>query len=127
MKTIIIITEDYVFYKLLELPINGTIKNCRTVQCKSYEELKKDKNLSKYDLVILDGVLSGVASFEIVIHLRNEKKFLAPIYFISEVGVEYFRTKAFEAGITEYFTKPFDPFSVTEKIAQILRKSEKNL
>ncbi len=123
MKTIVIISEDYIFYKLFEPVLKNKIADCNILHYSSFDEVKLQINNSKCDLIIADGVMSGVASFEIINYLRLEQRIIVPIFFISEVNIDYFRTKAFEAGVSIYYDKPINPFEVSDAIVNALNKN----
>lgn len=122
MKTIIIISEDYIFYKLFEPVLKNKIADCKIVYFNSFEQVKTQIDKNKCDLIVADGVMSGVASFEIINYLRLEKRIIVPIFFISEVNIEYFKTKAFESGVSVYYNKPINPYEVSDAIINALNK-----
>jgi DNA-binding response OmpR family regulator len=123
MKTIVIISEDYILYKLFEPVLKNKMADSTILHFSSFEEVKTQIDKSKCDLIVADGVMSGVASFEIINYLRLEQRIIVPIFFISEVNIEYFQTKAFESGVSVYYNKPINPFEVSDAIVNALNKN----
>ena len=124
MKTIVIISEDYIFLKLLEPILKKKTPDSKIIHCDSFEQVKSKVNKSDCHLIVADGVMSGVASFEIINYLRIVQRIVVPIFFISEVNNEYFKTKAYEVGASVYYTKPFNPFELTDAIVNSLKQEK---
>ncbi len=70
------------------------------------------------DLVLLDIVLGrGIDGFEVCRRLRSMAEFeKIPILFISALTEEKDRHRGFEAGGTDYITKPFNPDEVLSRV-----------
>ncbi len=120
MKLIFIISEDYIFFAILNQFFKLEFPDCTIKGCSSFAEVQNNIKSHTPDLIISHGVMSGVASFEIVNYLRIEKKLKVPIFFVSEVRVHSFQLKAFEVGVNDFFEKPFDPYEIKEYISQAL-------
>jgi len=120
MKLVSIISEDYIFYAILNQFFKLEFPDCHVNGCSSFAEVQMCIKNRIPDLIISHGVMSGVASFEIVNYLRIEKKLKMPIFFVSEVRVHSFQLKAFEVGVNDFFEKPFDPYEMKEYIRQAL-------
>ena len=124
MKTIAIISEDYIFIKLFIPLLEQKIPDCTILQCNNFTEVKDTLDKNHCDLIIADGILSGVASFEIVEHLRLDMGIIAPILFFSEMQPDYFRNKALDSGVTHFYKKPFSPVDASEEIRQLLQTEQ---
>lgn len=120
MKLVLIISEDYIFYAILSRFFKQEFPECQIFGCSSFAETKKFISDKVPDLIISHGVMSGVASFEIVNYLRIAKRMKTPIFFISEVRVHSFQLKSFEVGVNDFFEKPFNPYEMKSQIRQAL-------
>jgi DNA-binding response OmpR family regulator len=94
------------------------------------EMLKKD--LEEFDLILLDVMMGGVSGFKAAHIIRNEKKLLTPIIFLTAKGDENDVLTGFNVGGDDYITKPFSIKEVVARIKAILKrgtveKEERNL
>lgn len=122
MKQIGIISEDIIFIKLLETFLLKKSTDITITCFSSYAQITKEIDNYALDIILIDGIMSGAASFEIMVYLRYTKKIICPFYFFSQVGQEFFKTKAFYSGANRYFEKPFDHHAVTNEILKELEK-----
>jgi DNA-binding response OmpR family regulator len=124
MKRIAIITENIIFIKLLKSLLDRKIPDSHITHFSSFPDIKEQINQANFDLILVDGIISGVASFEIINYLRHEKKVISPVYYFSEARQDYIRVKAYEIGVNYYYEKPFDPHKVTNEIVTNLTRGE---
>lgn len=73
------------------------------------------------DLILLDINMPDISGFEISCRIRKNPK-LADTYIIMLTGVleESVRNQGFEAGANDFFTKPFRPVQLLDKIRALL-------
>ena len=124
MKKLAVISENIIFTKIMVSFLKRTIPECSIIHFSSFPQVKSTVNGDVYDGIIVDGIISGVASFEIIDYLRLQKNFICPIYFFSEVHANFFKSKAYETGVNYYYEKPFDPHKVTQDIVSSLSAVE---
>lgn len=127
MKHIGIISEDIIFYKLLETFLIKKITDVSIAHFDSFSDISNRIDSTNNQIILIDGIMSGVASFEIITYLRYTKNISCPIFFFSEVGQEFFKTKAYFAGANRYYEKPFDHHTVTDEIIAELENQEQEL
>lgn len=120
MKHIAIISENIIFIKLLGSFLDRKIPDSRITHFSSFSDIKEKIDQANFDLILVDGIISGVASFEIINYLRHEKKVISPVYYFSEARQDYIRVKAYEIGVNYYYEKPFDPHKVTNEMVNNL-------
>lgn len=120
MYKIAIISENVIFTKLLGSFLSKKIPECAVVRFSSFPAVKKNIDKIVFDFIIIDGIIAGVASFEIINYLRLEKKIITPIYFFSEIRTESFKSEAYQTGVNFYYEKPFDPHIVTNEMINSL-------
>lgn len=93
------------------------------------EALKKP--LEDFDLILLDVMMTGISGFKAAHVIRNEKKLLTPIIFLTAKGEENDILTGFNVGGDDYISKPFSIKEVVARIKAILKrgtaeKEEKN-
>jgi DNA-binding response OmpR family regulator len=120
MINVVIISKDIIFINLMQAMLWHKLPACNIFQFSSFPEVKDKIEGDMFDFIIVDGMVSGVASFEIVNFLRIEKKITTPIYFFSEVHSESFKSKAFETGVSNYYEKPFDPVIAVNQMTSFI-------
>ena len=114
---IIIICEDLVLDVLLKKALKLWLETASVVFYTSFSEVKSMSPGVHVDLIILDDVITGSASHEIVHILRQKKKIKCPVYYLSsaEYGEE---KKALYRGANYFFKKPFDPEQLMQHIIE---------
>ena len=120
MGQIAIISENIIFFKHLRTFLNRKMPECAILQFSLFPYIKEKIDEGTFDLIVVDGIISGVGSFEIINYLRLEKKISSPICFFSDVRTDNFKAKAYESGVNYYYEKPFDPHVVTNDIVSSL-------
>jgi len=77
----------------------------------------------KPDLVLLDTALTDIDGFEICRQLKASLRYWwIPIVMLSERAEVKDRVKAFESGVDDYVTAPFDLPELKARIGMILRR-----
>jgi DNA-binding response OmpR family regulator len=120
MHQIAIISENIIFTKLLDSYLRRKVSKCLIIQFSSFPDIKEIIDRTDFDLIIVDGIISGVASFEIVNYLRHDKKVICPIYYFSDAHNDFFKIKPYITGVNYHYKKPFDAHAVTNEIAAFL-------
>lgn len=74
------------------------------------------------DLILLDAEMPGMSGFEVCAKLRSELKFLdVPILFVTSHRDESFELAGFDAGASDFITKPVMPRLVLARVMAQLR------
>jgi DNA-binding NtrC family response regulator len=108
MQKILIISEDFVFITVMHRILNNHFPSAKIHHFQSFADIKNILFREKADFIILDDVITGAASHEVVSYLRLEKKIISPIYYFS--NTEYHEeVKALERGANFFIKKPFNP------------------
>lgn len=116
--TIAVITNDILFWNLLQPVIKHKLPDCSVVACTSYDEIKRNFEQYVFHLVLLDGGMVGVSPIEITYSLRTTLKVIAPIWFFYEISIEAYQHRARLMGVNRLLTKPFDPYTVAGEVAE---------
>jgi two-component system, OmpR family, alkaline phosphatase synthesis response regulator PhoP len=84
-------------------------------------------NSEKFDLILLDLMLSGIDGLEVARRLKNSSQTRAvPIIMLTAKGEEADVVIGLELGADDYITKPFSPRVLTARVRAVLRRvSEK--
>lgn len=123
MTHIAIISENLIFSKLLDSYLKRKIPECMITWFSSFALIREKIRRNDFDMIMVDGFLSGVESFEIIDFLRRKKRISCPICFFSDAYDDYLKIKANKNGINYHFRKPFDAHTVTNEIASYLMQS----
>jgi DNA-binding response OmpR family regulator len=84
------------------------------------EAVKKARSLAP-DLVLLDLMLPELDGFAVCEILRRDPALASvPILMLTAMSSKFARLSGFDAGATDYITKPFSPRALIEKIQQLL-------
>lgn len=116
---IYIISEDPVFFTLLEMMFLYYIDEVVIEQYHSFLSLKEAEGKIPPDLIVLDDIVAGAASMEIVSWFRTKRRLNSTICFFSE-DVHDIEEKALHRGADYFFTKPFKPVEVVEKMVDMI-------
>ncbi|MGB9939499.1 response regulator transcription factor [Methanosarcina sp.] len=78
----------------------------------------------KPDLVLLDTGLADLEGFKICKQLRTSSRYWwIPVMVLSDRGGVKNRVKAFESGVDDYVTTPFNPVELRARVGMILRRA----
>jgi putative two-component system response regulator len=76
---------------------------------------------SQFDLVLVDHTMPGMTGIEVVRKLRERSSYrLVPIIMITSEADRDIRLKAFDAGVTDFLGKPFDPTELRARVRNLL-------
>jgi len=120
--TIVIITDDVLFVKLVESLLTRKIADLQIVLCASHQDLNEKFHDESCRLIIVDGGMSGLSSIEMLQYIRLKKHIVTPIWFFPEIQTVAYIQKSIEMGASRIIKKPFDPHKVTAEITFLLFK-----
>ncbi len=123
MRQIAIISENLIFSKLLDSYLQRKVPECMIIRFSSFSSIKEKIHRGDFELIMVDGIISGMASFEIINYLRHRKRINCPICFFSDAYNDYFKIKSHKNGVNYHYRKPFDAHTVTNEIASFLTQS----
>jgi DNA-binding response OmpR family regulator len=81
------------------------------------------KKLEKYDLFILDIMMSGMSGLKLTDYIKSKKKLKTPVMFLTAKDTENDTITGFTVGADDYITKPFSIREVIARVKAILRRS----
>jgi two-component system alkaline phosphatase synthesis response regulator PhoP len=82
-----------------------------------------EKPLQHYDLLLLDVMMRKMSGYQLADKLRNEKKLLTPIIFLTAKTAENDLLTGFNVGADDYITKPFSVKEVTARVKAVLKRT----
>ncbi len=105
-------------------------KSYETIFAINGEEAIKQAEEHEPDVILLDIMMPGMNGFEVCNELqKSETTFNIPVIFVTALGDEKDRAKAFSVGATDYIVKPFSKSDLLDKVEKglKLRRQWKNL
>jgi len=84
------------------------------------EALKKD--LTRYDLMILDVMMGKISGFSLAQRIRKDMRLEVPIIFLTARDSENDLLTGFNIGADDYITKPFSVRALQARIKAVLKR-----
>jgi two-component system alkaline phosphatase synthesis response regulator PhoP len=76
----------------------------------------------KPDLILLDLMMPGMDGFEVCRRLRAAPETVAtPVIILTARGQEMDRIRGLELGVLDFFTKPFSPQKLLERVKEVFK------
>ena len=120
-KRILIIDDEPDLCEILRFNLSSTDYQVETAYDAS-EALAKD--LTQFDLLLLDVMMPGMSGFELAHRLReNERTASIPIIFLTALGAEPDVLHGFDLGADDYIAKPFSIKEVQARIKAVLSRT----
>jgi len=119
--TILIFTDDYAFTEIIKRIFENSNLNYHILAFNSYFDADKLSTKDKIHLILVDDLIIGTSSYELVAYIRQQKKIICPIIYFgtSEHNSE---KKAIISGANLFINKPFDPTDVAKHIQNAITK-----
>jgi DNA-binding response OmpR family regulator len=74
-----------------------------------------------FDLVITDMQMPFKSGIDVVTHIRQTQRRKTPIVILSSEGMEHIVIQAFELGVNDYMTKPFNAADLVTKAKALIK------
>lgn len=92
------------------------------VGCSSGKECLKKYKKEKPDLLMLDVMMPGMSGWDIYKEIKKINK-TQKVLFLTAMTVESdARDTMDELGVSDYLSKPFEPYELTERVKTILER-----
>ena len=104
------------------LQFNLESEGYRVVAVHSSEEALK-KDLSKFDLFILDVMMGKISGFALAQKIRKEFKLQTPIIFLTARNSENDLLTGFNIGADDFISKPFSVRELQARVKTILKRT----
>ena len=118
---ILVVDDDDEIRSLLKkyLKENDYLVNTSNSAENAIEKVK----IIKFDLIVLDVMMSGKSGFEFIHEYKKEIQ--TPIILLTAKGESSDRIQGLEVGADDYLPKPFEPKELLLRIKNILEKTKK--
>ena len=84
----------------------------------SYQDALNLKNFEKVGIIVVDDVVIGMSSYELVVFLRYNMKLTCPIIFFG-TSMHKGKRKAIQSGASYFFEKPFNPVELLDYVKEL--------
>ena len=81
------------------------------------------KNLSSYDLFILDVMMGAMSGFRLAEKMRKELNLATPVIFLTARDTDNDKITGFNLGADDYMAKPFSVRELMARVRAIIRRS----
>ncbi len=119
---ILVVDDDEGIRSLIKQYLNEN--NFLVTTSDSAENAKEKVSIIKFDLIVLDVMMSGKSGLDFI--KENKSEIDTPIILLTAKGETKDRVGGLEIGADDYLSKPFEPKELTLRIKNILIKTKKN-
>ena len=119
---ILVVDDDDGIRSLIKKYLNEN--NFLVTTSHSAENAKEKILIIKFDLIVLDVMMSGKSGLDFI--KENKSEVDTPIILLTAKGEAQDRIGGLEIGADDYLSKPFDPKELKLRIKNILNKTKKN-
>jgi len=97
-------------------------KGYRVIEAENGEQAIELAQRETPDLIIMDMMMPGLSGLDATRQIREYQSLRqTPIVAVSAYGADEYRSKALDAGCTEYVATPFEPEALSNLIETLLR------
>ncbi|HEY8204700.1 MAG TPA: response regulator [Pyrinomonadaceae bacterium] len=97
-------------------------KGYRVIEAENGEQAIELAQRETPDLIIMDMMMPGLTGLDATRQIREYQSLRqTPIVAVSAYGADEYRSKALDAGCTEYVATPFEPEALSNLIETLLR------
>lgn len=116
-KSILVVEDCPIQQEILTTLLHGASLHCATTEKEALEMAQK----KKFDLVILDIILSEGNGFNVCRELRSRPSFVnTPILMVTSQINDSDKERAIQMGADDYMTKPYHVNEFTSKVKNFL-------
>lgn len=123
IKRILIVDDEEDLCEILQFNLHS--EGYETETAYSAEEAMK-KDLSGFDLLLLDVMMGKMSGFKLADTLRKEMKIDVPVIFLTAKSAENDLLTGFNLGADDYITKPFSIKELMARVKVVLRRNKTN-
>jgi two-component system response regulator VicR len=121
MAKILIVEDEELMLKALEFRLKKD--EHEVVSAKDGREALQKIQSETYDLIVTDIMLPFVSGLEIIGKVKQTPHLAhVPMIVLSAVGLENVVLEAFELGVDDFITKPFNLTELTIRVKKLLKK-----
>ncbi|MFQ5779206.1 MAG: PleD family two-component system response regulator [Nitrospiria bacterium] len=117
-KKILIVDDDPSVRKLIKV----TLRTCEVIEGSNGIEALEKVTGEKPDLILLDVMMPKMNGFEVIRRLKADPETAEiPIVLLTARGDRDTLEQGEAAGVLTYFTKPFSPRTLAERVTEIMK------
>jgi DNA-binding response OmpR family regulator len=120
---IVIAEDEEMLLKAMEFKLLK--EGFEVITCSNGEEAMEQIVSQNPDIIITDIKMPIVSGLEIVKKVKKELKLTIPIIILSSVGFENTVEEAFDLGVDDFITKPFNPSELIIRVKRQLLSVKK--
>ncbi|MBN2861826.1 MAG: response regulator transcription factor [Bacteroidales bacterium] len=121
-KRILIVDDEEDLCEILQYNL-GNAGYITEVAHSAEEAIKRQ--ISSFDLILLDVMMGAMSGFKFADKLRNEMEITVPIIFLTAKDTENDILTGFSLGADDYMPKPFSVNELTARVKAVLKRSQK--
>ncbi len=116
-KKILVVDDDPSVRELIRV----TLRDYEVIECVNGLEALEKVEIEKPDLILLDVMMPKMNGFEVIRELRSSPSTVeVPILLLTARGDRSTLKRSQEEGVVTYFTKPFSPRALAQKVESVL-------
>jgi CheY-like chemotaxis protein len=120
-QPIVLLVEDFDDTRLM-MKLWLMKKGYRVIEAENGEQAIELAQRETPDLIIMDMMMPGLTGLDATRQIREYQSLRqTPIVAVSAYGADEYRSKALDAGCTEYVATPFEPEALSNLIETLLR------
>lgn len=112
-----IITDVPLFCNIF-IPLLSNHKDLTIDIYKSIDDIEKRMGIYPCHLILIDGEMSNVSSFEVLQYIRNTKCNKTEIWFFTGIQTEEYILQAMVIGANKIIYRPLDPIAIANEIKE---------
>lgn len=97
------------------------------IACAASAEEALAKDLTKFDLLLLDVMMPGMSGFKLAEVIRKERKLTMPIIFLTAKDTENDLLTGFSLGADDYISKPFSVKELQARVHAVLNRAKEGM
>ncbi len=82
-----------------------------------------NRQLTRYDLFILDVMMKEMSGYRLADEIRNKRKIEIPIIFLTAKNSENEKLTGFSVGADDYITKPFSIREIIARVRAVIKRT----
>lgn len=117
---IALFSDDFVFIEILKRIFEKLEIKVQFTVYKLFTDAEHVLKNQKFDLILVDNLIVGRSSYELIYFLRINQKISCPIFYFGVTDYQGDK-RSLLIGANVFINKPFKPEDVTKNIQEILK------
>jgi CheY-like chemotaxis protein len=113
------IDDDRILLELVSISFEIDLESVVRVTSDANEAISLICN-EKFDVILLDAVMPGVCTADLITQIKATSDNPPPIIYITGLALERQQASLMETGAVGVITKPFDPFRLPRRVHQMI-------